>query len=156
MAPAVTNDLFKSRLLPMIQSGLCPHPTMYLLSDVGERDDEVGPYGKSLLYLVSNSFEGQRETPLLGMERFVSARGPDKQWYNPELNNLFQQKVDGFPSLVIAGAAPSPEKGELTGNVSRSESHGGFDNDPDTLNSVLRRILGAVPKHPFSAADRRF
>ena len=38
-------------------------------SDSGERDDTVGPYGKSLLFLVSNAFERRRETPLLGMER---------------------------------------------------------------------------------------
>ena len=71
MAPAIRADLFKDTVMPAVKAGLCPHPTMYALSDVGERDDSVGPYGKSLLYLVSNAFDGRRETPLVGMERFV-------------------------------------------------------------------------------------
>ena len=53
-----------------ISDGTCPKPSLYILSKVGELDDDVGPYGKSLLYLVSNAFEGAREMPLLGMQKF--------------------------------------------------------------------------------------
>ena len=45
MAPAITVELFKETFLKEINAGRCPHPTMYLLSDVGERDDNVGPGG---------------------------------------------------------------------------------------------------------------
>jgi len=31
-----------------------------------------------------------------------------------------------------------------------STSHGGFDNDPDTMNALLFTILGEEPKHPFT------
>ena len=31
-----------------------------------------------------------------------------------------------------------------------STSHGGFDNDPATMNDVLKRILGKLPAAPFT------
>jgi len=36
------------------------------------------------------------------------------------------------------------------GTVTRSQSHGGFDNDSYTMNSLLKRILNAAPKQPFN------
>jgi hypothetical protein len=153
MAPAITIDEFERLLLPRIDSGACPHPTMYLLSDAGERDDTVGPYGKSLLYLVSNSFEGRRETPLLGMERFVTG---DKA--SARIKQLFSKKVQGWPSLVVAGAGPQDAAGKeaVSPSLSRSSSHGGFDNDEWTMNSLLYRILGSTPPRPFTLRDLQY
>jgi hypothetical protein len=142
MAPAITIDLFKRLVVPYLENGQCPHPTLYVLSDDAERRDTVGAYGKSLLYLVSNSFEGHRAVPLLGMQKFISDQTVDEegkrntQFVDAQLNALFQQKVDGDPSLVVAGKPVDAR------SASQSRSHGGFDNDPDTLNSVVRRILG--------------
>jgi hypothetical protein len=76
MAPAIRVDEFKSTFLGPIAAGTCPRPSLYILSDVGERDDEVGPYGKSLLYLVSNAFEGRRETRCCWGWRRTSAAIP--------------------------------------------------------------------------------
>jgi hypothetical protein len=142
MAPAIRVDEFKDAFLGPIADGTCPRPTLYILSDVGERDDEVGPYGKSLLYLVSNAFEGRRETPLLGMETYLTR--------DPELDALFGPPIDGLPAVVIAGLDQGP------GSVSRSNSHGGFDSDPETLNSVLHRILGGPPPRPFTTRDLQY
>jgi hypothetical protein len=33
---------------------------------------------------------------------------------------------------------------------------GGFDNDPDTLNVVLRRVLGSEPARPFTPCDLQY
>jgi Papain family cysteine protease len=142
MAPAIRVDEFKSAFLGPIADGVCPRPTLYILSDVGERDDEVGPYGKSLLYLVSNAFEGRRETPLLGMEKYLTR--------DPELDALFGPPIDGLPAVVVSGLDQGP------GSLSRSNTHGGFDNDPDTLNSVLHRILGSPPPRPFTTRDLQY
>jgi hypothetical protein len=142
MAPAIRVDEFKRHFLPPIRDGVCPLPTLYMLSDVGERDDQVGPYGKSLLYLVSNAFEGRRETPLLGMETYFLR--------DPELRHLYFLGDDGLPSLVVAGVEGGP------GALSRSNTHGGFDNDPDTLNSVVFRILGQDPRRPFTTRDLQY
>lgn len=150
MAPAITLDLFKKTVWPLIKSGKCPQPSLYILSDVGERDDNVKLYGKSLLYLVSNGFEGKRETPLLGMERFVSdERGSEK--VDKDMLAFFKKRVEsGLPSLVIAGKAGGPE------STSRSDSHGGFDNDEWTLNSILWRVLGKKPKREFDLRDLQY
>ena len=152
MAPAITTNRFRKLVLPHVKRGRCPVPTLYVLSDAGERDDHLGPYGKSLLFLVSNAFEEARNEALLGMERFVSDRGESGGRYTqPDLLALFRQRVNGLPSLVVSGdpnaSAPS---------LSRSQTHGGFDNDPDTMNSVLERILGAPPTRHFGLRDLRF
>jgi hypothetical protein len=48
--------------------------------------------------------------------------------------------------------------GELsgTGNTSRSNSHGGFLSDPDTLNSVLYRVLGAELRRPLTVRGPQY
>ena len=165
MAPAITVELFKKKIVPLIdmaakngaRTGKCPHPTLYILSDVGERDDDVGPYGKSLLYLVSNAFEGERETPLLGMERFVSEiahsgkEGGHAEELDLEMNEMFKKQINGLPSLIVAGMGEGPK------SISRSDTHGGFDNDEWTLNSVLRRILGdEEPQRIFTLRDLQY
>ena len=151
MAPAMTTELFKTTVMPRIQDGSCPLPSLFVLSKVGELDDNVGPYGKSLLYLVSNAFEGRREVPLLGMEDFLDR--------DSALSGLFDKgEVAGHPALVIAGATATTGAIDLF-SVSRSESHGGFDNDPDTLNSILRRILqpkDGVLKRMFQTRDLQY
>jgi YD repeat-containing protein len=156
MASAISIELFKQLVVPHISSGKCPHPTQYVLSDVGERDDEVGPYGKSLLYLVSNAFEGGRETPLLGMERFISSQSqdPDKALVDPEMESLFKKTVNGWPSLIVAGAGSRHAR--VSHDLSRSDTHGGFDNDDSTMNSVLFRILGKSPRRPFTLRDLQY
>jgi hypothetical protein len=155
LAPAISVEMFKRKLVPHITKGTCPLPTLYILSDVGELDDNVGPYGKSLLYLVSNSFESRRNTPILGMERFVNKYNSKLKNENmdPEVTKLFSPRGDR-PSMVIAGAAPADATSGAS--ISRSESHGGFDNDPYTLNSVLHRILNKKPPRQFETRDLQF
>lgn len=142
LAPAATNELFKEMILPHVQSGACPPPVSYVLSNTGELDDDVGPYGKSLLYLVSNAFEEKRETPIVGMEKFVHD--------DPAVAAFFSKTTNNLPRLIIAG------KGQDKRALSRSETHGGFDNDVDTLNSVLFRILGDKPVRPFKTEDLQY
>lgn len=161
MAPAITVDLFKELVLPLVADGKCPQPTNYVLSDAGERDDTIGPYGKSLLFLVSNAFEGSRGVPLLGMERFISDGGEMEGRFlggNTWANDFFKKTVDGSPGLIISGDETLDRlPGALQGaSLSRSDSHGGFDNDVDTMNSVLTRILGARPRRYFEVRDLRY
>ena len=40
-----------------------------------------------------------------------------------------------------------------TGAPCTSETHGGFDNDPATMNAVLSRILGKKPNPLFETRD---
>ncbi len=95
------------------------------------------------MYLVSNAFEGRQGTPLLGMERYILQ--------DEDLRTLFDQSVNDLPRVIVAGA---PQVAH--GSMSRSNSHGGFDNDPDTLNSVLFRILGKEPERRFTTRDLQY
>jgi hypothetical protein len=132
-APAIRIDEFEKYTLPAITAGRCPKATLYLLSKQQELDDTVGPYGKSLLWLVSNAFEDKRGTPLLGMQEHVASQ--------PALQKAAFAEV-------IESAGKGAKNAECM-----SETHGGFDNDPATMNAVLTRILGKKPGHPFEKRD---
>lgn len=142
LAPAIRIDEFKALALPAIEGGVCPRPTVYVLDAAREVDDTVGPYGKSLLWLVSNAFEDRRGTPLLGMLNALDGEAG--------LKSQLSQPIGGLPGLVVAGGA------RAQGAESDSTTHGGFDNDAATMNSVLRRILGAPPIRPFDKRDLAF
>lgn len=135
MAPAVTVALFKDQVLPQIDAGACPRPTMYVLSPDDERSDTVGTaavYGKSLLYLVSNACEPKRKTPILGMDQCVQA--------DARLRKLWPAK-----DYIVSGTPRC-----------QAMSHGGFDNDAATMNDIFTRILGGAPRQPFTARDLRY
>ena len=66
--------------------------------------------------------------PLLGMETFL---------------NKFKIASDPL-KIWIANKPGAPTK---------STTHGGFDNDPDTMNEILRSVLGKKPQRPFSKQD---
>ncbi|MGB1264737.1 MAG: C1 family peptidase [Nereida ignava] len=119
MAPACSTVFYKEVYAPALHDGRLPSLNQYLLNDTDERADNAGPYGKSLLYLVSRALDtaqlGTRE-PLMGLERDIDALG--------ELKNH---------ALLISGKR---------GVLSNCETHGGYDNDPRTMNTVLRSIVG--------------
>jgi hypothetical protein len=97
-----------------------------------ERDDQVaGVYRKSLLYLVSHAFEEAAEAPLLGMQKHNAG--------------LVEQVGPGALEFVYSQGVP--------GGRTAARSHGGFDNDPYTMNDILRRVLGTEPQRLFTAAD---
>lgn len=133
-APACTIDLFKEHYLAPIKEGAIEKFTLFSLTDQAERDDNCAHiYNKSLLYLVSNSFESKPRIPLfrdgipiLGMQKFINQ---DK-----ELSKLFSaKKADWILS------PNSKEEGAL--DASRSNSHGGFDDDKATVKATFGRIL---------------
>jgi hypothetical protein len=138
LAPATTNKLFRSNFrellkTPSSQAGI-DRMTIYNLTDKLERDDNVAAvYRKSLLYLVSRAFEeNPRLAKILGIQK-----------HNGRLtSNLSKLKIrysDGN-----------------TGSGTASESHGGFDNDIDTMNSVLRQILRKVPTQAFTKQTLKY
>lgn len=133
LAPAIRIDEFEEYVLPSIESGQCPKATMYILNDQQELDDTVGPYGKSLLWLVSNAFEDKRGTPLLGMEAYLMSK---HKLQEVAFNEIIKSSGKGAKDAACL-----------------SETHGGFDNDHATINSVLTRILGKKPKPMFDSRD---
>ena len=131
MAPACTVDFYKEHYAPRLgkKNGSTTKVKLsaldiYNLNKQLELDDNVVlVYRKSLLFLVSRALERQTGKPILGMQRY-------------------SKKLSAKPGLKI-------HYSDGKTGVTRSTSHGGFDNDPRTLNTILKRIIGKNPPHPF-------
>ncbi len=121
MAPAVRLDMFKEKVLPAIKSGKVKRYHQFHLEDVMEQKDPTCKillgYGRSLLYLVAQSFEQGVVTPVLGMQKYYDAQIAPLKLAN-----------------VKAWCAPA--------DVSKSTTHGGFDDDTTTLHSIIALIKG--------------
>lgn len=126
MAPAVTCELFERTVVPRLKKnageGRVKRLNEFHLTDTQEQADPTCKpilyYTRSLLYLVSESFEGGQRTPILGM---------DKYW-NERIAALKLKNVQAW-------TAPGPQ--------SASSTHGGFDDDKPTREEIGRLIRAA-------------
>ena len=136
LAPACRVDYFTDCIAPHVLANRVRMLTIFQLTDELEKDDTVAKiYGKSLLYYVSNACEHrQGGTPLLGMQKF------NGQWQ--DLRNQLGQRLKIHTATVDQATC-------------RATSHGGFDNDVNTMNTVLELALGKPPVRPFTEADLR-
>ena len=135
LAPAVRIDTFSKLLLPHARSRKIRQLAIFTMDDDAERDDTcLRIYNKSLLYLVSASFEPQKATPILGMAKYLTR--------DAELAPYFTgASADG--DLVLAPSAVGVRAG------SAATAHGDFDDDPATMESVARRVAGITDVTPF-------
>ncbi len=138
MAPACSIDFYKKNYEPRLQEDSdntskvrLPALSIFNLTNKLEEDDNVAfVYRKSLLYLVSRALERQTVKPLLGMQRY-------------------SKKLNKYPGLSIEYS-----KGTKKG-VTTSTSHGGFDNDVPTMNTIMTRILKKQPSKPFTEEEMK-
>ena len=130
LAPAVRTDLFKTLLLPRLGKTIGDLALFSMKQRDELRDNVLLFYRKSLLYFVRNACEEPPySTPILGLQESVRA--------DPQLVALFgPDRGNG-----AAQAIWSPTSQNSGRSASQSRSHGGFDNDAATMNSVMRRIL---------------
>ena len=128
MAPAVRTDVFESTLLPhLVTRQVGRYHQFHLNAGMEERDPTCRPllgYGRSLLYLVSESFEGGRRADILGLERD----------FDVFARRLSRRDVS---RRVRAFAAPS--------SITQSTTHGGFDDDDATRRTILALVKGRNP-----------
>lgn len=121
MAPAVRMDVFKQKVVPAIKSGKVKRYYQFHLEEAMEQKDPTCKallgYSRSLLYLVSQSFENGDLTPILGMQRYF-----DQEAQLTSLNN------------VKAWTSPS--------SATKSTTHGGFDDDDTTMNNIIALMQG--------------
>jgi hypothetical protein len=144
LAPAIRVSSFRERLLRLVGQQIQSLTMFTMQRDWEEADNVVSVYRKSLLYLIYYALEPERKTPILGLE--ISVRD------DRELADLFglagrQGRAEIVWSVTQATSGQS---------ASTSQSHGGFDNDRSTMDSVAYRILGAAPAvtFPDEAIDR--
>ena len=137
MAPACTVKFYKENYAPRIgkKNGSTakvnlPALDIYNLTEQLELDDNVVfVYRKSLLYLVSRALERDTGKPILGMQCHSKKLAPK--------SGLKIHYSDG------------------KNGTTRSTSHGGFDNDESTMNTIMKRILGKTPPHPLQQNEMK-
>jgi hypothetical protein len=133
LAPACTTALFESKLMPRIgpKKQIQSH-TMYTMNKDLEQADKAGPYQASLLYFVSRAFEDQRPTPILGLEESLRD--------DPALIRFYglTRTIPGVGQILFSKTAPDAPLDSAT----EATTHGDFDNEVKTMNSMARRILG--------------
>ncbi|MEM9620803.1 MAG: hypothetical protein AAF993_04090, partial [Pseudomonadota bacterium] len=133
-APACTLEFYDEhyarRLRPNHRGTRLPRLDIFNLSKKLELDDDVVKvYRKSLLYLVSNALERERGKPILGIQEHADALSAAPR-----------------PNFIVSNGR---------GRQTRATTHGGFDNDPYTMNTLLSRILGLAPEEPFAADEMK-
>jgi len=136
MAPACTSEFFNEHYGPYLKGNgklklqdkiyLYNLPDQFELADTVRLDFPPVPYySRSLLYLVSRSYEEVADTSLAGMQR-----------YRKNIPNNSRLEIDYSSS-----------------NRTASKTHGGFDNDAVTLTTIMSRILGKAPARPPRADE---
>jgi hypothetical protein len=142
LAPAMTTTLFKQRFLGAAGSAY-KQLRMYTMSRGYEQDDDVARvYRKSLLYLIYHALESDPRTDILGLE--ISLRN------DPDLMQFF-----GLSGPRNGHAALWSVSTDATGpSATRSTTHGGFDNDRATMDSLVWSIRGE-PRVTFPQEEAR-
>jgi hypothetical protein len=135
LAPAASIQLFDTAVRPALQAGVLKALTILNLDTKREEDDHVAvAYRKSLLWLVTRAFEEKKGEPLLGLEA-----------------HRHHLDTSGLPVRIHLS------KGPKTGDsFTEAKGHGDFDNDPTTMNTLLRTILKAKPVRLFTKEDLKY
>ena len=117
---------------------------VHVLSDALEREDSVGPYGKSLLYLVSRALESAHKTPLLGMVKVFDPLAAVTDVWNASA--AVQSELVSWRNWWRGKLHVVKERRLSTGTKGQGcpAAHGCFDNHADTITATLERIRGGA------------
>lgn len=147
-APACTVRFALNHYKPAIQSGKVLKKsdlTIEVLSNARELGDSVGPYGKSLLYLVSRALEDYHKTPILGMAGAWES-GDKTAWHSDLTATVKEwQEFWGTQNLPI-----QHDETQVSDGIGKIPlAHGSFDNDVEVMTRSLKRILGKNLTYPI-------
>ena len=149
-APACTIDFALQRLAPAIDEGKIRATAdtfaIEILDDVREREDSAGPYGKSILYLVSRALEDFHKTPLLGLERVWGNVREAQPWARETVDSVREWTRFCRRKRIRPVVIDVPEVSN--GAAAIPTTHGNFDNDAAALTRCLARMLQTQPKFP--------
>lgn len=152
LAPAIRVGEFLDRVAPHLAPHLAPSRgierlALFAMDDRTEQKDNCGVvYRKSLLYLIHHALEAERGEPILGLQKCVLEDARVRQLLGVDDANDAREVI-WSPTAATGGRS-----------ASRSTSHGGFDNDAATMESVLRRVLSAEGEpsiEPFPESAQR-
>ena len=127
------------------------HFHIHVLSDPNECNDKVGPYRKSLLYLVSRSFEDTHKMPILGMQHCFDAASvipevAENIWEISHLKDVIQwQHFWNSLGMVGVNNLDILDKSYVFNGVENiPASHGCFDNSVDIMGRALGYIVDPI------------
>lgn len=171
-APACTVAFANAHYVPAVNSSkILLRQAFHIdtLSDDRECDDTVGPYQKSLLYLVSRALEDQHKMPLLGLlKAFDPTCNTDEHWNEPRLVQM-QTTLTAWQNFWWGGNMPAnpffkngkgrpsslldvTDARQIDSGARKIEAaHGSFDNDIAVVKATLARVLGAAAAAPAAA-----
>jgi len=133
LAPAAKMKLFRCAIVPLWKDGWIANLSIFTMHERLEKSDNVVQlYRKSLLYLIFHALELLPHTAIAGLQQCLVD--------DPEVKAIFGLDLRGR-SHPRAEAIWS-ESNTSPSSASKSHSHGGFDDDKATMESVVRRILG--------------
>ncbi len=154
LAPACTLEFANRHYVNACSKGILKKTdlTIHMMSDEREKADSVGPYGKSLLYLVSRALEGIHKMPILGMAAAwdTSNTEQDDGMFNTSQHNEIKKWSEfarGRSSRVKSfeyDKSKSEVQTSLEGD-SIELAHGSFDNDVDIIEKTIIKINDNEP-----------
>jgi len=140
IAPAVRVDEFDRHLGAAI---LKTHTKLLIahLTDAAERADSTcRPYGHSLLYLVSRSFEDRNETPILGLERDLVPARATLPWGARTV-------AVSSPQSTLASLPSANGLGDSSSRNTEAVSHGSLDDDR-ALQQLIFALIAKSSRDP--------
>lgn len=157
LAPACTLEFANKHYVGAIKKGTLDKKNLniHMMDDEREKADSVGPYGKSLLYLVSRALEDIHKMPLLGMAAawdLENAIQEDGKFNSSQHNEIRKwNKFIQENSLKIKTTYDKTQSEVLTSSKGDTTklAHGSFDNDIKIIEKIIRKInKGRVLKYP--------
>jgi pimeloyl-ACP methyl ester carboxylesterase len=148
-APACTVEFANEHYLGAIEKKTISRAGMYfeILSDVREQMDAVGPYGKSILYLISRALESIHKMPLLGMQWAWKSQLAKKEaadadiWNEAALSDVRRwQKFAGADTSRMLRVHKADTVSDGVRDIPLD--HSSFDNDVRVISDTLVRIRG--------------
>lgn len=167
-APACTVEFANATYAAAVRGGKLDGRRLrvHVLTDELERADAVGPYGKSLLYLVSRALEPVHKTPILGLERaFEKEWNSSGQWNEePALRARFVEALEqwqrfwrelpgGGEAQLVRERSPSVPMGTLANAPTCPAVHGCFDNHALAVTDTIAMINGRKDVQPIVDLD---
>ena len=154
-APACSTRFANTYFRPVVKKGRLKKSSIHiaLLSNERELADSVGPYGKSLLYLISRALEDMHKEPLLGLEA---------AWQKDDSFNAFMDKnrveiteeektrmkeINDWLEFWGNNGKPiiyDNNRSNIDTSLRGDQiplAHGSFDNDIVAMNDAICRIL---------------
>ena len=139
LGPCCKSRYFNEKILQTVGEKLADSSlTVFNLNPTSESslDPAMSPYGKSLASLVSNSFYDEKPAPIVAL---------DDYWQEQVIPLLDKQHLSDKVDYVLSGEKyRGSEKFKC-----KASYHGEFDNDADTMNYILKKMIGRTRSQGF-------